>query len=66
MIFVKYDYETNFGPSEELYDMKVYVETTIKDVKYKLNETFIFGKLEPNQYFIYKGGEQEDKDKNTK
>jgi len=30
-----------------------------------LNETFIFGELEPKQYFIYKGGEQEDKENTT-
>ena len=62
--FVKYDYESKFGPSEELYGMKVDAETTIKDVKNKLNESFIFGELEPNQYFIHKNGEQEVKDKN--
>ena len=41
--------------------MEVDVETTIKEVNNKLNETFIFGELEPNQQFINKGGEQEDK-----
>ena len=39
-------------------------ETTVKYVKNTLNETFIFGELEPNQYFIYKGGQQGDKNKN--
>ena len=39
---IKYEYEAKFGPSEELYDMEVDVETTIKEVKSKLNETFIF------------------------
>ena len=58
--------EAKFGPSEELYGMEVDVETTIKEVKHKLNETVIFGEFEPNQYLIYKGGEQEDKYKNTK
>jgi len=43
---------------------KLMKKTTIKEVKNKLNETFIFGELEANQYFIYKGGDQEDKDKN--
>jgi len=45
--------------------MEVDVETTVKDVKNKLNETFICGESEPIQYFIYKGGEQEDKEKKT-
>ena len=44
--------------------MKFDVETTIRYDKNKLNESFIFGGLELNQYFIYKNGEQEDKDKN--
>ena len=30
LIFVKYDYESKFGPSEEFYDMKVDAETTNK------------------------------------
>ena len=32
LIFVKYDYESKFGPCEELYDMKVDAETTIKPI----------------------------------
>ena len=32
--------------------------------KNKMNETSTFGELEPNQYRIYMGGEQEDKNKN--
>ena len=28
-----------------------------------MNETYIFGELEANQYFVYKGGEQEDKER---
>ena len=66
MIYLRYEYEAKFGPCEALYDMEVDVETTIKEVKNKLNETFIFGELEPNQHFIYKGGEHEDKYKNEK
>ena len=27
-----------------------------------MNNTFIFGELQAKQYFIYKGGEQEDKE----
>ena len=52
MIYIKYEYEAKFGPREELYDMTIDVETTIKEVKNKLNETLIFGELEPNLYFI--------------
>jgi len=33
-------------------------ETTIKDVKNKLNESFIFVELDMNQCYIYKHGEQ--------
>ena len=33
LICVKYEYELKFGPREELYDMEVDVETTIKEVK---------------------------------
>ena len=44
--------------------MEVDEKTTVKEVKNKLNETFVFGELEAKQYFIYKGGDQEDKDKN--
>ena len=43
--------------------MEADVETTIKEVKKKLHEICIFGELEQNQYFIYKGGDQEDEDK---
>ena len=46
--------------------MEVDAETTTKEIKNKLNETCMFGKLEPNQYFIQKGGEQEDKYKKNK
>ena len=31
-----------------------------------MNETSIFGELEPSHYFIYQGGEHEDKDKDKK
>ena len=31
-----------------------------------MNETIIFGELEAKQYFIYKGGEQEDKEKTNR
>ena len=51
MLFVKYEYEAKFGPCEELYDMAFDAEATIKDVRNKLNESFIFGGL---QYIPYK------------
>ena len=38
--------------------MKVDAETTIKQVKNKLNESLIFGESDMNQYFVYKHGEQ--------
>ena len=50
--------KAKFGPSEELYDMEVDVEPTIKEVINKLDEAFISGELEPNQYCIYKGGRE--------
>ena len=59
---MKYGYEARFGACEELYDMEVDEKTTIKEIKYILNETFIFGDSEAMPYFICKGGEQEDKD----
>jgi len=33
LLFVKYEYESKFGPCEELYDMIIDAETTIKDAK---------------------------------
>ena len=32
LVFVSYDFETQFGPSEELYEMEADDETTIKNV----------------------------------
>ena len=63
LIYIKYEYEAKFGPSEELYDMEVYDEATIQEIKNKLKDKIVFGDLEVNQYPIYKGGHQEDKDK---
>ena len=31
-----------------------------------MNETFVFGELQANPYFIYKGGEQEDKEQKNR
>jgi len=66
LIYIKYEHEAQLGPCDELYDAEVDAETTLKEVKNKSNETFIFGEVEPNQYLIYKGGEQEAKGKNKK
>jgi hypothetical protein len=33
LIYIKYEDEAKFGPSEELYDMAVDAETTIKEFK---------------------------------
>ena len=59
LIFIKYEYLSRGGdPGEELYDIKTTEETTIKHIKDELNKSFIFGELDPDQYEIYKGGEQ--------
>ena len=65
LIFIKYEYLSRYGePNEELYDLKLNENTTIKQVKDELNKSFIFGEcLDPDQYEIYKGGEQEDKER---
>ena len=56
LIFVKQEYESKFGPCEELYGMTSDAEKTIKYVKHKFNESFIFGELDVDRYFIYKHG----------
>ena len=50
---------------EELYDTSATEETTIKDLKKEINKSFLYGELEDEQYEIYSGGEQENKDKNS-
>lgn len=65
LIFIKYEYLSRYGdPGEELYDIKTTDETTLKEIKQEINKSFIYGDLDPKQYEIYKGGEQEDKDRN--
>ena len=65
-IYIKYEYLSRGGdPSEELYEIEATEDTTIKHIKDELNKTFIFGELDPDQYEIYKGGEQEDKERPT-
>ena len=43
--------------------MKATKETTIKDLKKEISKSFLFGELDDAQYELYKGGEQENKDK---
>ena len=67
LIFIKYEYLSRYGdPGEELYDIKTTEATTIKQIKDELNKSFIFGELDPDQYEIYKGGEQEDKERTNR
>ena len=64
-IYIKYEYLGYGGdPYEELYNITATEETTIKDLKTEINKSFLYGELEDEQYEIYKGGEQEDKEKN--
>ena len=63
-IFIKYEYLGRDGdPAEEVYNIETKEETTIKQIKEELNKKFIFGELDPDQYEIYKGGLQENKNK---
>lgn len=65
-IYIKYEYLARGGdPGEELYDITTTEETTIQELKHELNKSFIYGELEPHQYEIYKGGEQENREKPT-
>ena len=67
LIFIKYEYLARYGdPSEELYDLKSNENTTIKQIKDELNKCLFFGELEYNQYEIYKGMEQENKEKTNR
>ena len=63
IIFIKYEYVSRHGIEEELYDITTTDNTTIKQIKEELNKSFIYGDLDPKQYEIYKGGEQEDKER---
>ena len=65
LIFIKYEYLGRGGdPYDELYDITATEQTTIKDLKKEINKSFLYGELDDEQYEIYKGGEQEDKEKN--
>ena len=65
-IFIKYEYLSRGGdPGEELYDIKTTEETTIKEIKEQLNKLYIYGELDPEQYEIYAGGEQENREKSA-
>ena len=64
-IYIKYEYLGYGGdPYEELYNITATEETTIKDLKKEINKSFLYGELDDEQYEIYKGGEQEDREKN--
>ena len=67
-IFIKYEYICRNGdPGQELYDIKTTEETTIKQIKDELNKQFIYGELDDlNQYEIYKGMEQENKERTNR
>lgn len=62
-LFIKYEYLSRHGIEEELYNITTTDNTTIKQIKDELNKSFIYGELDPEQYEIYKGGEQEDKER---
>lgn len=66
LIFIKYEYLSRYGePYDELYDITATEQTTIKELKEEINKSFIYGELENHeQYEIYKGGEQENREKN--
>jgi len=49
-----------------MYDIKTNENTTINQIKDDLNKSFIFGELDPDQYEIYTGGEQEDKERKNR
>jgi len=64
LIFIKFEYLNRYGePNEELYEIKTTEDARIKDIKYELNKSFIYGELNNEQYEIYKGGEQQDKER---
>ena len=66
-IYIKYEYLSRGGdPGEELYEIKATEDTTIKQIKDEFHKSFIFGELDPDQYEIYKGGEQEDKERTNR
>ena len=63
LIFIKFEYLNRYGePNEEIYNITATEQTTIKDLKDEINESFIYGELNNEQYEIYKGGEQENKE----
>lgn len=66
LIYIKYEFLSRYGdPNEELYDIKTNENTTLKQIKDELNKLYIYGELDPKQYEIYTGGEQEDKERPT-
>ena len=65
-IIIKYEY---IHADEQLYETYIIEDitenTTILKIKQQLNNSFLYGNLEPEQYEIYKHGEQEDKNKQS-
>ena len=65
-IIIKYEYIHNDEQLHETYIIEDITEnTTILQIKQQLNNSFLFGNLDPEQYEIYKHGEQEDKNKQS-
>ena len=63
LIYIYMDMKLHLDHVRNYTIWKLMKKPTIKEIRNILNETFILGELEANPYFIYKGGEQEDKDK---
>jgi len=65
-IIIKYEYIHNDEQLYETYIIEDITEnTTILKIKQQLNNSFLYGNLDPDQYEIYKHGEQEDTTKQS-
>ena len=65
-IIIKYEYIHNDEQLYETYIIEDITEnTTILKIKQQLNNSFLYGNLDPEQYEIYKHGEQEDTTKQS-
>jgi hypothetical protein len=65
-IIIKYEYIHNDEQLHETYIIEDITEkTTILKIKQQLNNSFLYGNLDPYQYEIYKHGEQEDTTKQS-
>ena len=65
-LFIIYEYLSKHGPEEELYNITTTDNTTIKQIKEELNKSCIYGELEPEQYEIYTGGQQENRERQNR